>query len=400
MEAKTSAALNSDSAVPETDTTESPAEVAPKVPKKKTPVWKWLIPVLLVLAAAAAAVFLLVDREPVAGPDDYIAELNYANGGLVAYDSEHAYFLSPDDLNSEDKYIVVFEVYPNGDEPRVICRENTIKTIRSAGSELYCLGAKGTDGAPFLAHIDKASGKLTMLRRFSEDTKISYFLVRDSDLFYCADGTLYKGILESAAPSTDAILLEDCRAVHFSGGTVYYSSEDEILAYNLRSGKIQPVCSAGATQICRKGDVLFFMNSDGLFSVGSEGGEPTQLAAHDSSEAYLSSAFSLYNGNILYEYSMDVGEIADTVGSLGLDNYAPSARAEMIFLIGMATMNGYPQYIGENGGEPVGAERPIYSFKESSDSNDLVSGFYITPYQTYFSTNLISYFFVSTMSFN
>lgn len=378
----------------------SAAEAAPEALKKKIPVWKRLLPVLLVLAAAAAVAFLLIGREPVAGSDDYIAELNYANGGLVTYDSEHAYFLSPDDLNSEDKYIVVFEVYPNGDEPRVICKENTIKTIRSAGSELYCLGAKGTDGAPYLARIDKVSGKLTILRRFSEDTKISYFLVRDSGLFYCADGTLYKGVLESAAPSTDTVLLENCLAVHFCGGTVYYSSEDEILAYNLRSGKIQLLCSAAATQICRKGDVLFFMNSDGLFSVGSEGGEPTQLVAHDSSEAYLSSAFSLYNGNILYEYSMDVGEIANTVDSLGLDNYAPSARAEMIFLIGMASLNGLPQYIGEDGGEPVGAERPICSLKESSDSNDLVSGFYITPYQTYFSINLASYSFVSTIKFS
>ena len=64
----------------------SVAEAAPEALKKKIPVWKWLLPVLLVLAAAAAVAFLLIGREPVAGPDDYIAELNYANGGLVTYD--------------------------------------------------------------------------------------------------------------------------------------------------------------------------------------------------------------------------------------------------------------------------------------------------------------------------
>ena len=223
---ETSAAPGLDGSAPETATDAGAAEAAPEVSKKTPPVWKWLAPVLLVLAAAAV-ILLLIGRK---SADDYIAELNYDNGGLVTYDNQYVYYLAPYHINSEDKRIVVYEVDPSGDESRVICKENTIKAIRSAGSELYCLGAKGSKGAPYLAHIDKTSGELTVLRRFPAETRISYFLVRNSDLFYCADGTLYKGTLESAEPSTDAVLLENCRAVHFSGKTVYYSSEDEILA--------------------------------------------------------------------------------------------------------------------------------------------------------------------------
>ena len=184
---ETSAALGLDGSAPETATDAGAAEAAPEVSKKTPPVWKWLAPVLLVLAAAAV-IFLLIGRK---SADDYIAELNYDNGGLVTYDNQYVYYLAPYHINSEDKRIVVYEVDPSGDESRVICKENTIKAIRSAGSELYCLGAKGSKGAPYLAHIDKTSGELTVLRRFPAETRISYFLVRNSDLFYCADGTLY-----------------------------------------------------------------------------------------------------------------------------------------------------------------------------------------------------------------
>ena len=148
---ETSAALGLDGSAPETATDAGAAEAAPEVSKKTPPVWKWLAPVLLVLAAAAV-IFLLIGRK---SADDYIAELNYDNGGLVTYDNQYVYYLAPYHINSEDKRIVVYEVDPSGDESRVICKENTIKAIRSAGSELYCLGAKGSKGAPYLAHIDK-----------------------------------------------------------------------------------------------------------------------------------------------------------------------------------------------------------------------------------------------------
>ena len=391
---ETSAAPGLDGSAPETATDAGAAEAAPEVSKKTPPVWKWLAPVLLVLAAAAV-ILLLIGRK---SADDYIAELNYDNGGLVTYDNQYVYYLAPYHINSEDKRIVVYEVDPSGDESRVICKENTIKAIRSAGSELYCLGAKGSKGAPYLAHIDKTSGELTVLRRFPAETRISYFLVRNSDLFYCADGTLYKGTLESAEPSTDAVLLENCRAVHFSGKTVYYSSEDEILAYDLRSGKSQPLFSAQATQICRKGDTLFFMNSDGIFSAGCKGREPKLLAVHDSSEANLSSVFSLYNGNILYEYSTDIIGLSDIIDSLDSDKLSLRDMEKTAFMIGMAMLNGHVEYISEDGGEP--AERPVCFIEESSDISDFVSGFYITPYQTYFSTDFASYSLVNPMKFS
>lgn len=123
---ETSAAPGLDGSAPETATDAGAAEAAPEVSKKTPPVWKWLAPVLLVLAAAAV-ILLLIGRK---SADDYIAELNYDNGGLVTYDNQYVYYLAPYHINSEDKRIVVYEVDPSGDESRVICKENTIKAIR------------------------------------------------------------------------------------------------------------------------------------------------------------------------------------------------------------------------------------------------------------------------------
>ena len=69
-------------------------------------------------------------------------------------------------------------------------------------------------------------------------------------------------------------------------------------------------------------------------------------------------------------------------------------------MIGMAVLNGRVEYIGEDGGVPVGTERPVCFIQGSADFSDFVSGFYITPYQTYFSTNFASYSLVSAMKFN
>ncbi len=378
----------------------SVAEAAPEALKKKIPVWKWLLPVLLVLAAAAAVAFLLIGREPVAGPDDYIAELNYANGGLVTYDSEHVYYLAPSDTSlfiQKDKSTCLYEADPNGKKSRMICKKDSIVTIRSAGSELYCLGKDSSDDAPYLACIDKTSGKLTTLRRFSSETNISYFLVRDSDLFYCADGTLYKGVLESVEPSMDAVLLENCRALHFSGGTVYYSSEDEIFAYKLRSGKSRSICSMAAEQICRKGDRLFFINPDGVFSVSYKGGKPTKLATHNSSE-YTVSFFTLYDGNILYAYGFGADEV---------DEFSPYVKrfsSNPLFLAFSKTillLNGNAEYIGEDGGKPAGVGRPVCDLVDlpGVSSSGTASGFYITPNQTFYSRNLLFYSLVKTMEF-
>ena len=87
---ETSAALGLDGSAPETATDAGAAEAAPEVSKKTPPVWKWLAPVLLVLAAAAV-IFLLIGRK---SADDYIAELNYDNGGLVTYDNQYVYYLA------------------------------------------------------------------------------------------------------------------------------------------------------------------------------------------------------------------------------------------------------------------------------------------------------------------
>ena len=59
---ETSAALGLDGSAPETATDAGAAEAAPEVSKKTPPVWKWLAPVLLVLAAAAV-IFLLIGRK-------------------------------------------------------------------------------------------------------------------------------------------------------------------------------------------------------------------------------------------------------------------------------------------------------------------------------------------------
>ena len=268
-------------------------------PKKKVPLWIWLVMSLLFLAAAVVIFFISI--EPGAS-DDYLAELNYANGGLVAYDSEHVYYLAPAETGPEkSEYIFVYEADPYGNDPRVICKEKALETIRSVDSELYCLGKSGADETPSLARINKSTGDLTVLRSFPAETEITYFTVRDSELFYCADGTLYKGVLEKTEPTADTVLLNDCAAVHFSGGTVYYSTEEEIFAYKLRSGKVRPLCSAAAAQICRKGDQLFFINQDGLFSVSSKGGEATKLAAHNSSDTSLFSVFSLYGDGFYHQ---------------------------------------------------------------------------------------------------
>ena len=135
---ETSAAPGLDGSAPETATDAGASEAAPEVSKKTPPVWKWLAPVLLVLAAAAV-IFLLIGRK---SADDYIAELNYDNGGLVTYDNQYVYYLAPYHINSEDKRIVVYEVDPSGDESRVICKENTIKAIRSAGSTVLSRGER------------------------------------------------------------------------------------------------------------------------------------------------------------------------------------------------------------------------------------------------------------------
>lgn len=367
-------------------------------PKKKVPLWIWLAMSLLFLAAAVVIFFISI--EPSGASDDYLAELNYANGGLVAYDSEHVYYLAPAETGPEkSEYILVYETDPYGNDPRVISKEKTLETIRSAESELYCLGKSGADETPFLAQINKSTGDLTVLRSFPAETEITYFTVRDSELFYCADGTLYKGFLEKTEPTADTVLLNDCAAVHFSGGTVYYSSEEEIFAYKLRSGKVRLLCSATAAQICRKGDQLFFINQDGLFSVSSKGGDATKLAAHNSSDASLFSVFSLYKDNILYGYGFDVDEIVELIDAHTGTSFSDRMYAPILKVI--LWFNGNVEYIGEDGGKPTGTERPVCAIPDyvSGSPYGIASGFYITPYQSYYSRNLILYSLVEPMEF-
>ena len=389
----------------ETDATvsaPSPASPVPvgeaESPKKKVPRWIWLA--LSIFLLAAAAVIFFVGIESSGDSDDYLAELNYANGGLVAYDSEHVYYLAPAETGSKkSEYILVYEADPYGNDPHVVCKEKALETIRSAESELYCFGKQGSDNTPFLARINKATGDLTVLRSFPAGTDITYFTVRDSELFYCANSTLYKGALEEAEPTADVALLNGCAAVHFSGDAVYYSSENEVFVYKLRSGKVRSLCSAAATQICRKGDQLFFMNQEVLLNVSSKGGEATKLVAHDSSETSFFSFFSLYKDNILYGYGFDADEVGELIDAHTGTSYSDQIYAPILKII--LLFNGNVEYIGENGSEPTGTERPICAIPDYAvfSPYGIASGFYITPYQSYYSRNLVLYTLVEIMEF-
>ena len=252
--------------------------------------------IVVVVAAAALAVFMK-PAESVAYADPR-AQINFNNGGKIAFDETRLYFVG--DWNAGDEETCVYSTTYSGEDRKMISSDGSIASIRIADDKILYY-SRDDDSKSVIGTMEKDGSND---HHIVETTELiwSYDLVA-SKLYYVTSEGLHAC---TADGQNDEILLTDVDEFIISGNG-YYNDGDAIYSYDLKKGESKKLCdSGGANRLVYKDNKIFYMNDKGIFSVPDDGSEPeTKLVNYDEVRDYLILDDTIYYVQKLSDSELD-----------------------------------------------------------------------------------------------
>lgn len=222
---------------------------------------------LFFLLAAAALVFAVRnsgDKDSDSIPD-IMAQNNYNNGGIFAYDEAHLYLLAPKDGEDQTVYYLFSTDY-GGNNKKLLSSTEHIDSIRVIGDkilfnifdndqELYSLGIINNDGTE----------EKTIL---TAEKEISSFDKCGDSILYLTDGELHSCSLEG---KEDQVLLSGVKRFLNAGSLIYYTSEEGTFSYDRKTKKSDRLFDTEAEELCSDGDTLYYRTENAYYRMNPNG---------------------------------------------------------------------------------------------------------------------------------
>ena len=211
---------------------------------------------------------------------DILAQANFQNGGILAYDSDRLYFVGY--YNSSDDNTCLYSTKYDETDKMLLAEDGDIKKIRICGGKIYY--EKYTDSQYELGVMDKTGENKNVLATFQNETNtyVSDFDADKNNFYYCKDKVVYKHSLED---NTEEELLSGVQWFVLSGGKMLYIADNTVYSYNLKTKESTQLKSleeyATFYNIIYDSGKLYFSNKTGIYEVPLEGDKSANQLVKD-----------------------------------------------------------------------------------------------------------------------
>lgn len=211
---------------------------------------------------------------------DILAQANFQNGGILAYDNDRLYFVGY--YNSSDDNTCLYSTKYDETDKMMLAEDSNIKKIRICGNKIYY--EKYTDSQYELGVMDKTGENKKVLATFpnEQNTYVSDFDADKDSFYYCKDKVVYKHNLKD---NTEEELLSGVQWFVLSDGKLLYIADNTVYSYNLKTKESTQLKSleeyATFYNIIYDSGKLYFSNKAGIYEVPLEGDESANQLVKD-----------------------------------------------------------------------------------------------------------------------
>lgn len=226
---------------------------------------------------------------------DILAQANFQNGGILAYDNDRLYFVGY--YNSSDDNTCLYSTKYDETDKMMLAEDSNIKKIRICGDKIYY--EKYTDSQYELGVMDKTGENKNVLATFQNEinTYVSDFDADKDNFYYCKDKVVYKHSLKD---NTEEELLSGVQWFVLSDGKMLYIADNTVYSYNLKTKESTQLKSleeyAPFYNIIYDSGKLYFSNKTGIYEVPLEGDKSANQLVKDTRVQ----AFVIKNDEVYY----------------------------------------------------------------------------------------------------
>ena len=211
---------------------------------------------------------------------DILAQANFQNGGILAYDNDRLYFVGY--FNSSDDNTCLYSTKYDETDKMLLAEDSNIKKIRICGDKIYY--EKYTDSQYEIGVMDKTGENKNVLTTFQNETNtyVSDFDADKDNFYYCKDKVVYKHSLKD---NTEEELLSGVQWFVLSDGKMLYIADNTAYSYNLKTKESTQLKSleeyATFYNIIYDSGKLYFSNKTGIYEVPLEGDKSANQLVKD-----------------------------------------------------------------------------------------------------------------------
>ena len=261
---------------------------------------------------------------------DVMAQNNFHNGGIYAYDDTRQFFIGP--FEKEDKENVLYSTDREGNDRKILSSEEEYDKIRVTGDQLlvsvcdldtdrYELQIMNKDGSDCKT-ILKSSSRLNAFDRSGEK------------LIYLTDEKIHLCSLEG---EDDQVIAEGASEFICIGDVLYCTAENEVYSYDLEKTKKETVINGTVSYLCYENGKLFYKKDGAVYEMDLKDNKEKKLADADEASSLL-----ILDDTILAIHTLSYDELKEFFGS--------SVKDEVIF---NAIGAGYLVKIPKDGGDII-----------------------------------------------
>ena len=261
-----------------TDVQEEKA-ITPKTTVKRTKVFAIVVLLLIVILTGVSILSKNSNGAKETGAD-MLAQANFQNGGILAYDADRLYFVGY--YNSNDNDTCLYSTKYDETDKTLLAEDSNIKKIRICSNKIYY--EKYTDNQYELGVMDKTGENKKVLTTFpnEQNTYVSDFDANKDDFYYCKDKVVYKHNLKD---NTEKELLSGVQWFVLSDRKMLYIADNTAYSYDLKTNESTQLRSleeyATFYNIIYDSGKLYFSNKTGIYEVPLEGDESANQLVKD-----------------------------------------------------------------------------------------------------------------------
>lgn len=239
-------------------------------------------------------------------------DLNYQNGGIVAYDEKRIYTV---DYDAAAQVSTVYSTDYQGNDKTTVLTGKWIENMRVAGDKIFYRSRVDDDYGlsqyPIGCVNKDGSGDQIIVTLSASKAPNVWFDVEGDTLYYLQDGNIRSCSLTG---ENDTLVVETGEVYIgnfvIDKGVIYYvdfgaAQSQSLCSYNLATGEGRELCRfKGDGHLAVEGDTLYFNDSEGLKSISLAGSnEVTTVVDDDKLSDYV-----LYDDCVFYRHTLSDGE--------------------------------------------------------------------------------------------
>ena len=270
---------------------------APAVRKRSKAGLFVILGAAVVLIGAILAMLLLMGG---GDANRFYHEMNFNNGGKVAFDDERVYFVG--NYNEDDEEPCLFSTDHNGLNKKMILQNSDILDIRIVDGRIY-YQISGEKEYTIHRILPDGSDDKTIV---TSEKRFDKYDVSGDMLYYLNDSKIS---VCSLAGENTRVCVENAETFVIDGSVLFYAYNGLIYKFDLKTETATELCVAeeAARMMAVDNDTLYFVGSSGLCTVAVNG-DPTvtKRIRDDRLGPYI-----VFGDRIYYNHTKTTEEIAE-----------------------------------------------------------------------------------------